>query len=137
MSGRFPGANSLDEFWQLLIEGREGIQLLPSNRWTRDTCIMYQSNREVAAGFLNIPIDEFDAKFFGLSPKEAVFLDPQQRLLHEVSWEALEDAGIDPLSLRSKHVGVFVGSWLQDYKDIVVRSVEISNLCSRKIYDLK
>lgn len=125
ISCRMPSAQNVDEFWNLLIEGREGIQLLPSHRWTKDATICHAQNRNAYGGFLNEPVDEFDAKFFGLSPKEAVFLDPQQRLLHEVTWEALEDASINPQSLRGTHTGVFVGSWLQDYKDIVVRAADL------------
>lgn len=120
ISCRLPGANNLDEFWKLLIEGREGITQLPANRWKKEHTITTASAkcRKTNGGFLDFPIDEFDAKFFNLSTKEAEFLDPQQRLLHEITWEALEDAGIDPLSLRGQHVGVFVGSWIHDYRHL-------------------
>ena len=65
-------------------------------------------------GFID-HIDQFDATFFGVSPREAQLMDPQQRLALELSWEALEDAGIDPLSLRGGNVGVFVGAMWCDY----------------------
>ncbi len=125
MSFRLPGGNSPDEFWNLLINGQEAIQVLPPFRWTTDHCIIPCKNRKIEAGFLNVPIDEFDAKFFGISPKEAVFLDPQQRLLHEVSWEALEDAMIDPHTLHGSQTGIYVGSWIHDYKDLAVRSSDV------------
>ncbi|CAL8093609.1 unnamed protein product [Orchesella dallaii] len=121
MSCRYPGANNVDEFWNLIIEGREGIKTLPHHRWTTDRALYKAPNRNIEAGFLNVPIDEFDAKFFNISPKESAFLDPQQRLLHEVTWEAFEDAAVDPLSLHGTNAGVFVGSWIHDYKDHAMR----------------
>lgn len=126
MSCRYPEANNLDEFWKLLIEGREGIQQLPSHRWNEGHTITSANSkcRGTSGGFLNFSIDEFDPKFFGISQKEAEFLDPQQRILHELTWEALEDAAIDPMSLRSTHAGVFVGSWIHDYKDIAVKTAD-------------
>lgn len=121
MGCRYPGgANNPDDFWKLLIEGREGIRILPQHRWTKDRVLYNATNRDIRAGFLDLNVDEFDAKFFGVSPKEAVLLDPQQRLLHEVTWEALEDAGIDPLSLRGSHTSFFVGSWIHDYKGLFI-----------------
>lgn len=66
-------------------------------------------------------MDEFDSKLYGISPKEMEFLDPQQRLLLEVTWEALENATIDPLSLQRSHAGVFVGAWMNDYKDLMAK----------------
>ncbi|WP_316316287.1 beta-ketoacyl synthase N-terminal-like domain-containing protein, partial [Clavibacter michiganensis] len=65
-------------------------------------------------GFLNRAGD-FDADFFGMSPREALATDAQQRLLLEVSWEAVEDAGIDPMTLRGSRTGVFAGVMYGDY----------------------
>lgn len=121
MSCRYPDADNVEEFWNLLNEGREGIREVPLHRWTRESLghRLPEQMRKTHAGFLKSPVDEFDAKFFGISPKEAVFMDPQQRLLHEVTWEALEDAAIDPLKLYGSHTGVFTGSWMTDYRDII------------------
>jgi pimaricinolide synthase PimS1 len=78
-----------------------------------------QEYREVQAGFLKCPVDAFDGKFFGISPADLIYTDPQQRLLMEVVWEALEDAVIDPQSLKGTTTGVFVGSWTSDYRDLI------------------
>ncbi|CAL8084784.1 unnamed protein product [Orchesella dallaii] len=120
MSCRYPGANNLHEFWSLLLNGEDGTGNPPEFRWLRE-----QSPRTVVdcrktnAGFLKIPVDNFDAAFFGISPKEMVFLDPQHRLLHELVWEGLEDAAVNPQLLRGTNGGVFIGSWTNYYKDIL------------------
>jgi iturin family lipopeptide synthetase A len=69
-------------------------------------------------------VDEFDSKFFGISPHEAEFLDPQQRLLLEVAWEALEDACINPQTLYNTSAGVFSGAWTLEYKEILLAMKE-------------
>ncbi|WP_146073852.1 type I polyketide synthase, partial [Amycolatopsis sp. CA-126428] len=106
MGCRFPGGvRSPEDFWGLLEAGADAMSPFPADRgW----------DGEGIGGFLDGAAD-FDADFFGVSPREAVAMDPQQRLLLETSWEALEDAGIDPLSLRGDSVGVFMGSNGQDY----------------------
>ncbi|KFU75339.1 hypothetical protein BB31_42015 [Amycolatopsis lurida NRRL 2430] len=65
-------------------------------------------------GFVTTPIDSFDAGFFGMPPREAAALDPQQRMLLEVSWESLENAGIPPSSMVAANVGVYVGAFTFD-----------------------
>ncbi len=117
---RFPGGvTDASSFWEMLINGRSGIVEVPENRWNRDR--YYHPNRAIPGrmitkwgGFLE-HIDQFDPQFWGISPREAVRMDPQQRWLLEVAWEAIEDAGIAPSSLRGQSVGVFVGIAGYDY----------------------
>jgi acyl transferase domain-containing protein/acyl carrier protein len=114
-SCRFPaGANSLDAYWDLLINGRDGISEVPAERW--DAEAYYDPDPDAPGkictkkgGFLDIPAYAFDAAFFGISPREAESLDPQQRLLLELSWEAIEQANINPESLFKSNTGVFMG----------------------------
>lgn len=125
---RLPGGvDDLDSFWDLLAEGRSGIGELaerfpadvlpaaapagggkPSCRW---------------AGLLK-DVDAFDAQFFGISPKAAVCMDPQQRLMLEVAWEALESAGLDPFDLGDGSGGVFVSSGPNEYAPLLLASGE-------------
>lgn len=120
---RFPGgANSPALFWNLLRDGRDAISDVPPDRW--DANLYHDSDPDApgksivkSGGFLQgWDPALFDAAFFHISPTEALSLDPQQRLLMEVAWEALEDAGIPALSLRGRDVGVYLGICGDDYK---------------------
>lgn len=121
MSCRFPnGANSLSEFWELLVNGIDGITVVPSARW--DWKKYYDENKETAGkmynnqfGFLSDPVDEFDARFFNISPKEANALDPQQRLLLELTWEAFENASMDISKYAGSNTGVYIGMSTNEY----------------------
>ncbi|CAL8084808.1 unnamed protein product [Orchesella dallaii] len=120
MSCRYPSANNLQEFWNLLLNGEDGTGNPPEFRWLREQSPRTAADcRKTNAGFLKVPVDDFDAKFFGISPKEMIFLDPQHRLLHELVWEGLEDAAVNPQLLRGTNGGVFIGSWTNYYKDIL------------------
>jgi acyl transferase domain-containing protein len=121
MGCRFPGANSPEEFWQLLRDGVDAIREVQKDRWDVDAYV--DANLESAdkmsirfGGFVE-QLEEFDAQFFGISPREAVSLDPQQRLLLEVSWEALENAAVIPPAAT----GVFVGISNLDYREILLK----------------
>jgi thioester reductase-like protein len=123
MSCRFPGgADDPDRFWNLLMNRRSGIVPVPPDRWNRRR--YYHHDSEVPGrmvsnrgGFVD-DVQGFDAQFFGISPREAEHMDPQQRWMLEVAWQALEDAAINPHALRGKRVGVFVGIASRDYNDI-------------------
>ncbi|ACA14749.1 Beta-ketoacyl synthase [Methylobacterium sp. 4-46] len=121
MACRFPGgAGDPASYWNLLKEGRDAVVEVPKERW--DAAEIYDEDPSGLGktyakwgGFLQEPIDRFDAGFFNIPPDEARFLDPQQRLLLEVSWEAIENAGEDPTRLRGSRAGVFVGISYPEY----------------------
>ena len=123
MGCRFPaGANDPAAFWDLLKTGKDGISQVPPDRWDAQSLLDKKSGetsdgKMVTAdgGFLNVPLTRFDHPFFKLSPRESKALDPQHRLLLEVTWEALENAGIVPATLKGGRTGVFVGLSGDDY----------------------
>lgn len=122
MGCRFPGgADSPEQFWELLANGVDAITETPLDRWNLDE--LYDTDPD-ASGKINSRwggylknVDQFDPYFFGISPKEAALMDPQQRLLLETAWEALEDAGQTREALTRSLTGVYVGlhSHSQDY----------------------
>ena len=111
IGGRYPGAQGVAEFWELLRDGRDCITELPQERL--DKRLKHPFTRSYRGGFID-GIDRFDSLFFNISPREAEVLDPQERLFLEVAWETLEDAGYHPDMLAqdpaSRDVGVFVGA---------------------------
>ncbi len=121
---RFPGGiRDIEDYWQLLREGRSAISDVPADRWDVDK--YYDPNPEAVGkmycrkgGFL-AGVDQFDPHFFGITPREVLHMDPQQRILLEVSWEALERAAIAPDSLIGSKTGVFTGVGFNDYSRLL------------------
>lgn len=118
---RFPGqANNPESYWDLLKSGRDAITEIPWSRWSVDEWYSEDGSTPGKAntrwgGFIDKPFD-FDAGFFQLTPREASAIDPQQRVLLEVTWEALADAGLPIPSLARRPVGVYVGIYNDDYR---------------------
>lgn len=113
---RLPMAGNPEEFWELQLKGLDCITSVPAER---RLCWAHQQNRGIKlplqGGFLP-DVDLFDPQSFGMSPREARLLDPQQRVLLELTKELLERAAVTPSELRAARVGVFVGASLQDYQ---------------------
>ena len=128
MACRFPGAADLGTFWERLAAGWDAVRRVPEGLarpdGERDGGLfegVAGMSGAVRWGAYVDGIDRFDAPFFRIAPVEARLLDPQQRLLLETSWEALEEAGIDPAGLRGSRTGVFAGIGSGDYRDLALR----------------
>ena len=121
MGCRFPaGLNNLQILWQKLQNRFNAIAETPAERWSADR---YYSKIEASrgkayvrrGGYIDQSPREFDANFFGISPRDAENMDPQQRLMLEVTWEALENAGLKISDLASRPIGVYVGGFMLDH----------------------
>jgi acyl transferase domain-containing protein/acyl carrier protein len=133
MGCRFPGdANDPESFWNLLQNGVDAVSDIPPERWNMEE--LYDPNPDLPGkmyvrrlGLLK-DVDKFDAQFFGISPDEAINMDPQHRLLLEVSWSALENAGQAPLKLKNSQTGVFVGITSTDYLQLQTQFGDKKNI---------
>jgi acyl transferase domain-containing protein len=127
MACRFPGSDSLAEFWAMLRDGRDAITPIPPERWDVDA--YFDADREARGrsytrhGAFLRDVDQFDADLFGISPREADSVDPQQRILLEVSLDALYAAGLTRDAIRDSNTGVFVGVTMCDYGYLLMRSL--------------
>lgn len=115
---RLPGAGTVDEFWKLLIEQRCSVSRIPEERFAQ---AWYRNDRRGEPGkaytFAAGVIDDiwgFDPGVFAITPREARQMDPQQRLILQLAWEALEDAGIPPSTLARRNIGVYIGASSMD-----------------------
>ncbi|WP_155660759.1 SDR family NAD(P)-dependent oxidoreductase, partial [Priestia megaterium] len=134
MSGRYPQARNLKEFWMNLTEGKDCISEVPKSRWKWEHFddIKSPSGKNMSrwGGFIDDP-DYFDPQFFRISPREAEAIDPQERLFLETCWEAIEDSGYTPKTLvnpkgrnKRRNVGVFAGVMHKDYTLIQAEAVK-------------
>lgn len=127
MGCRFPGgADTPQKFLELLREGRDAISEVPRDRWDVDE--WYDANPDTPGkissrhgGFVD-GCEQFDPAFFEIAPREAKSVDPQHRMLLEVSWEAMENAGLVPSALAGSNTGVFVGITGNDYYRLITQS---------------
>ncbi|NES19697.1 MAG: acyltransferase domain-containing protein, partial [Symploca sp. SIO3E6] len=126
ISCRYPGAKNHQEFWQNLQNGVDSVTEPPPGRWEGQN--WYHPDPEhpdtsycKCAGFID-DIDKFDPSFFQISPGEAQFIEPQQRIFLEEAYHAIEDAGYAPDALKGKQCGVFVGAIGSDYRNLLSNS---------------
>ncbi len=123
---RFPGGGvDTESFWQILCQGKDAVTEIPANRWPISLFFDPERGRTEKTyskwGAFLPEIDQFDAGFFGISSAEADVMDPQQRLMLETAWEAMEDGGHVP-NLHGERTGVFIGVSTRDYEQIIQNS---------------
>ncbi|MEA2490912.1 MAG: polyketide synthase PksL, partial [Acidobacteriota bacterium] len=130
VSGRYPEAANLQEFWRNLQNGRDCITEIPADRW--DYRLWFDADPNKAGrsyskwgGFM-ADVDKFDPLFFNMSPKEAQLVDPQERLFLETAWETIEDAGYTKENIAGGRVGVYVGAMWNHYELFGAESLALS-----------
>ncbi len=124
MAGRFPGADNLSQFWEMLESGTDAVTdgRRDTGSWEGAVGDPNADDLAYRRGAFLSDIDLFDSRFFRISPIEARLMDPRQRMLLETSWQAIEDAGIDPGSLRGSRTGVYAGVGGSEYRDLIEAS---------------
>ncbi len=138
VAGRYPKADTLAQFWNNLYEGKDCIEEIPASRWSLEG--FYEPDRTKAVakglsyskwgGFLD-RIDHFDPLFFNISPRDAMYMDPQERLFLEVAWGCMENAGYTRESLKhggyGNQIGVFVGATFNNYQLFMADAAKQAN----------
>lgn len=128
MACRVAGGNhSPEQLWDSIMAQRDASSDIPSWRWEpykrRDPRNIRELKKTTSRGYFLDAIENFDPAFFGISPKEAEQMDPQQRLSLEIAWEALENAGVDPKSLSGTDTAVFMGVNSDDYSKLLLEDL--------------
>lgn len=135
ISGRFPGADNLFEYWELLKEGKDCISEVDPQRWSheevrRSARESWNKDASKWGGFLR-DVDKFDSLLFNVAPYQAVLMDPHERVFLELAWEAFEDGGYAKSELKGRKVGVFTGAmWMQYQLYNNSRNVSTSTISS-------
>jgi phthiocerol/phenolphthiocerol synthesis type-I polyketide synthase B len=129
---RFPGGvDGPASMWRLLIDGVDAVTQVPADRWDADAFFdpdpLAPGRMTTRCGGFVPDVTGFDADFFGIAPREAQSMDPQQRMLLEVTWEALENAGIPPDTLGDTRTGVMMGVYYNEYQALSARTAEMVN----------
>ena len=121
------GNNSPEQLWQSILAKKDASSAIPAMRWEpyrrRDARNAKVLDETTSRGYFMDALEDFDPSFFGISPKEAEQIDPQQRISMEVTWEALESAGIPPQSLSGTQSGVYWGVGSDDYSRLVLEDL--------------
>ena len=117
ISGRYPKAEDLNQFWENLKNGVDAVTEVPRDRWNAEKLHQMQEKIGKWGSFLD-DVDKFDPLFFNITPREAEMLDPQERIFLEVAYETFEDAGYTRKRLRNNQVGVYVGVMWSQYQII-------------------
>jgi acyl transferase domain-containing protein/acyl carrier protein len=131
-AARFPDAPDAEAFWELLRQGRDGISVVPPDRWDADAFYDVDPDADGKmltrrAGFID-DVRGFDAQFFGISPREATYMDPQHRILLETVWQALEHASMAPAALAGSRTGVFMGLSTHDYLGLISKNMTYEDI---------
>ena len=135
--GRYPKSNNIDELWENLLSGRDCVTPIPEERWRVALNKSLTSGKTIqeplSGGFLT-DVDKFDAELFGISARDATYMDPQERFFLEIAWECFETAGytrekIIEFQKEGKKIGVFVGATYNNYQLILNSALNNESLC--------